>query len=63
MIITIFLNYSFELQGNVILVDTPGIGENETLDTILLNVVPHAVSFVFIVNAKNAGGIHSDRVM
>lgn len=44
------------------MVDTPGIGENTNLDSILLDFLPHAVSFVFIVNAKNAGGIHEDRV-
>ncbi|XP_063437683.1 uncharacterized protein LOC134718824 isoform X2 [Mytilus trossulus] len=49
-------------KGNVIIVDTPGIGENEKLDSILLDFLPHAVSFVFIVNAKNAGGIHEDRL-
>lgn len=50
------------LKGNVIIVDTPGIGENDKLDQILLDFLPHAVSFVFVVNAKNAGGIHEDRI-
>ncbi|XP_052084422.1 uncharacterized protein LOC127721667 [Mytilus californianus] len=50
------------LKGNVIIVDTPGIGENENLDKMLLDFLPHAVSFVFIVNARNAGGIHEDRL-
>ncbi|XP_071138510.1 bacterial dynamin-like protein [Mytilus edulis] len=49
------------LKGNVIIVDTPGIGENERLDKILLDFLPHAVSFVFVVNARNAGGIHENR--
>lgn len=51
------------LKGNVIIVDTPGIGENENLDTMLLDFLPHAVSFIFIVNASNAGGIHEDRLL
>ncbi|CAC5416777.1 unnamed protein product [Mytilus coruscus] len=51
------------LQGNVIIVDTPGVGENEQLDNLLLDFLPHAVSFVFIVNASNAGGIHKDRLL
>ncbi|OPL33857.1 hypothetical protein AM593_08200, partial [Mytilus galloprovincialis] len=50
------------LKGNVIIVDTPGIGENEGLDKMLLDFLPHAVSFVFIANARNAGGIHDDRL-
>lgn len=50
------------LKGNIIIVDTPGIGENERLDNILLDFLPHAVSFVVIINAKNAGGIHENRL-
>ncbi|XP_076071922.1 uncharacterized protein LOC143043543 [Mytilus galloprovincialis] len=51
------------LKGNVIIVDTPGVGENEQLDNLLLDFLPNAVSFVFIVNASNAGGIHKDRLL
>ncbi|CAG2238905.1 unnamed protein product [Mytilus edulis] len=51
------------LKGNTILVDTPGIGEEEGLDNILLGVLQHAVSFIFVVNARNAGGIHEDRIL
>ncbi|XP_052085101.1 uncharacterized protein in xynA 3'region-like [Mytilus californianus] len=51
------------LKGNVIIVDTPGIGENDNLDNILLEFLPHAVSFVFVVNAKDTGGIHEDRLL
>ncbi|CAC5409423.1 unnamed protein product [Mytilus coruscus] len=51
------------LKGNVIIVDTPGIGESEELDNILMDLWPHAVSFVFIINAKNAGGIQEDRLL
>ncbi|XP_076071923.1 uncharacterized protein LOC143043544 [Mytilus galloprovincialis] len=51
------------LKGNVIIVDTPGIGENNELCDILMDFLPHAVSFVFIINAKNAGGIHEDRLL
>lgn len=51
------------LQGNVIIVDTPGIGEKEDLDKMLLNFLPHAVSFIFVINAGNAGGIQEDRIL
>ncbi|XP_076114880.1 uncharacterized protein LOC143082838 [Mytilus galloprovincialis] len=51
------------LQGNVILVDTPGIGESDDLDKILLEFLPHAVSFMFIINANNAGGVCDDRLI
>ncbi|CAG2208605.1 unnamed protein product [Mytilus edulis] len=51
------------LKGNVIIVDTPGIGEDKNLEQILLDFLPHAVSFVFVVNANDAGGIHEDKLL
>lgn len=51
------------LKGNVIMVDTPGIGETKDLDEILMDFLPHAVSFIFIINAGNAGGINEDRIL
>lgn len=51
------------LKGNVIIVDTPGIGETEDLNKMLMDFLPHAVSFVFVVNARDAGGIHEDRLL
>lgn len=29
---------------------------------MLLDFLPHAVSFVFVVNANDAGGIHENKV-
>lgn len=51
-----------QFQGNVILVDTPGIGHDDNLDNIVLDFLPHAVSFVFVVNAKDKGGVHENKV-
>ncbi|CAC5373772.1 unnamed protein product [Mytilus coruscus] len=52
------------LKGNVIIVDTPAIGENESLDNILLDYLPYAVSFVFVVNAKqHSSGIHENKLL
>ena len=42
--------------------DTPGFGESADLNQKLMDFLPHAVSFVFIVNASNAGGIHEGGV-
>lgn len=44
------------------IVDTPDIGEHETMDNILMDVLSHAVTFVFMINAKNVGGLHEERV-
>ncbi|XP_062599080.1 uncharacterized protein LOC134260545 [Saccostrea cucullata] len=50
------------LEGSVIIVDTPGIGESKELDKILLGFLPDAVSFIFVVNARNAGGVQEGRL-
>lgn len=49
-------------QGNTILVDTPGIGANEEITQKLKEYLPNAVSFVFVINVANAGGMQKDRV-
>ncbi|XP_062597114.1 uncharacterized protein LOC134258579 [Saccostrea cucullata] len=60
--VDVFMPFS-DLEGDVILVDTPGIGESEELDKILLDILPDAVSFIFVVNARNAGGVQKGRLL
>lgn len=57
------MNESF--QGNVIIVDTPGIGdeEQECMAKIMMDYLKNALAVVFVVNVANAGGIQSDRVI
>lgn len=52
------------IQGNVIIVDTPGFGDQEQKDVAdkMLSYLPNALSFVFVLNVSNAGGIQDDRV-
>ncbi|CAC5380073.1 unnamed protein product [Mytilus coruscus] len=50
-------------QGNDIIVDKPAIGEDNSLDNILLDYLPHAVSFVFVVNTRDTGGIHENKLL
>lgn len=49
-------------KGNIIIVDTPGIGETDELDQMLIDFLPSAVSMIFVVNASSAGGIQKGRV-
>lgn len=49
-------------RGNVVLVDTPGIGDSDHLRQILEEYIPKAVAFVFIVDVSRAGGLQKDRV-
>ena len=52
-------------QGNVIIVDTPGISDqtHEEEAGMMLNYVPNALTVVFVLNVANAGGMQADRVI
>nr|XP_022304819.1 uncharacterized protein LOC111111919 isoform X1 [Crassostrea virginica] len=52
------------IRGNVIIVDTPGIGdeEQECMAKIMMDYLKNALAVVFVVNVANAGGIQSDRL-
>lgn len=53
------------LQGNVIIVDTPGFGDQEHKDVAdkMMSYLPNALSFVFVLNVSNAGGMQDDRLI
>lgn len=42
--------------------DTPGIGGTGDVTPKLLEYLPNAVSFIFVINIDSAGGMQSDRV-
>ena len=46
------------------LVDTPGIGENEFLESELMNFISEntILGFMYIIKTDNAGGVQEDRV-
>ncbi|KAL4237147.1 hypothetical protein ACF0H5_005527 [Mactra antiquata] len=48
---------------HITIVDTPGIGETDTLTEILLSYLPKAVAFIFVVNSANSGGIQEDYLL
>lgn len=50
------------LQGNTILVDTPGIGGSGAVTQKLMDYLPNAVSFIFVINVGSAGGMQNDRL-
>ncbi|KAK7103016.1 hypothetical protein V1264_021151 [Littorina saxatilis] len=53
------------LQSGVTLVDTPGIGENETMYNCTMNYVKgnNAAAYVYVIKTDNAGGVHDDRLL
>ena len=44
------------------IVDSPGVGESEDMNESVLNYLPHAFCFIYVINSTNAGGIQEDRV-
>lgn len=50
------------LKGNAILVDTPGFGGSGDVTPKLMEYLPNAVSFIFVINIDSAGGMQSDRL-
>ena len=44
------------------IVDSPGIGESDVMTEFVLNYLPRAFCFMYVINSDNAGGIQSDRV-
>lgn len=57
------LNKHYEsLQDNTIIVDTPGIGGSGLVTEKLMEYLPNALSFIFVINVGSAGGMQKDRV-
>lgn len=50
------------LKGNMILVDTPGIGGSGNVTNKLIEYLPNALLFIFVINAGSAGGMQNDRL-
>lgn len=53
------------LQGNVIIVDTPGCGDKtqQKVADRMMSYLPNALAFVFVLNVPNSGGIQDDRLI
>ncbi|XP_061180806.1 uncharacterized protein LOC133189451 [Saccostrea echinata] len=50
------------LKGNTIMVDTPGIGGSGKVSQKVMEYLPNAVSFIFVINVASAGGMQRDRL-
>ncbi|XP_060073560.1 uncharacterized protein LOC132553343 [Ylistrum balloti] len=51
------------LGSQVIIVDTPGVGENSEMTSRLMQYLPKAVAFIYVINSENAGGVQQDRLL
>ncbi|XP_056003288.1 uncharacterized protein LOC125661203 [Ostrea edulis] len=50
------------LKGDVVIVDTPGMNEEEKVKSMLEEYLPNALSFIFVLNVANDGGVQCDRI-
>lgn len=46
----------------MILVDTPGIGGSGNVTDKLIEYLPNALLFIFVINGGSAGGMQNERV-
>jgi len=44
------------------IVDSPGVGESDVMSEFVLDYLPRAFCFMYVINSDNAGGIQDDRV-
>ncbi|XP_052241250.1 uncharacterized protein LOC127851488 isoform X2 [Dreissena polymorpha] len=49
--------------NNVVLVDTPGVGESEQMTAKLFEYIPNAAAFIYFINSANAGGVQEDKLV
>eukprot|EP00105_Crassostrea_gigas_P032554 XP_011455599.1 PREDICTED: uncharacterized protein LOC105348040 [Crassostrea gigas] len=61
-IVDIRLPAPFLKQGNTILVDTPGIGGSGKVTQKLIEYLPNALAFIFVIDVSSAGGMQKDRL-
>lgn len=51
------------LKEYAIIVDTPGVGESDEMTTKVLEYLPEALAFIYVINTANAGGVQKDRLI
>ena len=40
--------------------DSPGLGESEQMDEVLMNYLPNAFAFIYILDVSRAGGLDKE---
>ena len=46
----------------MVVVDSPGIGDEKDVSNIVFQYMPQAFAFIYVINSPNAGGLQTDRV-
>ena len=50
------------VQGGIVIVDSPGIGESRQMTQMVKDYFATAFAFIYVINSGNAGGLQPDRV-
>ena len=61
----LIMSNSFSFQNGLVLIDSPGIGENEAMDNIIEEFVENnpIMGFIYVIKSDQAGGVQEDRGM
>ncbi|XP_028400784.1 uncharacterized protein LOC114523921 [Dendronephthya gigantea] len=48
------------LEEGVVIIDSPGLGESDEMDKVLMKYLPNAFAFIYVLDTSRAGGIQKD---
>lgn len=57
-----YCNYYFQFKRGITIIDSPGIGEEESMDEMVTQYLTQAFAFVYVIDTSNSGGVKEDRV-
>ena len=52
----------FPHQDGFVIVDSPEVGESDIMDDIVVNYLPNAFAFIYVIKSSNAGGVQSSEL-
>ena len=44
------------------IIDSPGVGKSDEMDEMVIQYLPQAFAFIYVIDCTNDGGIQKDRV-
>ena len=51
-----------KLQKGIAIIDSPGVGESDEMDEMVIKYLPEAFAFIYVANSTIAGGVKRDGV-
>ena len=52
----------FPHQDGFVIVDSPEVGESDIMDDIVVNYLPNAFAFIYVIKSSNTGGVQSSEL-